>query len=100
MISLHDLHDKHGEHVENDEEVSAPSNDVIVPKDSKFTSSKPYTLSLPFPQRMAKAKLDLQFRKFLEVLKKLYISIPFTETLSQIPSYAKFPKEIFLMKES
>ena len=47
---------------------------------------------------MAKAKLDLQFGKFLEVLKKLYINIPFTETLSQMPSYAKFFKEILSNK--
>ena len=43
---------------------------------------------------MAKAKLDLQFGKFLELLKKLYINIPFTKALSQMPSYAKFFKKI------
>ena len=47
---------------------------------------------------MAKAKLDLQFGKFLKVLNKLYINIPFTETLSQMPSYAKFLKEILSNK--
>ena len=47
---------------------------------------------------MAKAKLDLQFGKFLKVLKKLYINIPFTETLSQMPSYAKLLKEILSKK--
>jgi len=30
-----------------------------VPKDPKITPPKPYTPPLPFPQRMAKAKLDL-----------------------------------------
>jgi len=57
------------EHVQNiEKELSTPSNGVIddavhksneVPKDPKITSAKPYTLPLPFPQRMAKAKLDL-----------------------------------------
>ena len=47
---------------------------------------------------MAKAKLDLQFEKFLEVLKKLYICIPFTDALSEIPSYVKFLKEILSNK--
>jgi len=47
---------------------------------------------------MAKAKLDLQFGKFSEVLKKLYINIPFTDTLSQMPSYTKFLKEILSNK--
>jgi len=43
---------------------------------------------------MAKTKLDLQFGKLLEVLKKLYIDIPFTNALSQMPSHAKSFKEI------
>jgi len=42
---------------------------------------------------MAKAKQDQQFGKFLEVLKKVYINILFTDALSQMPSYAKFLKE-------
>jgi len=47
---------------------------------------------------MSNAKLDLEFEKFLEVLRKLYINIPFTEALSQMPSYAKFLKEILSNK--
>ncbi|KAJ9181196.1 hypothetical protein P3X46_009350 [Hevea brasiliensis] len=53
---------------------------------------------LPFPQRFQKAKLDKQFGKFLEVLKKLYINVPFIDALSQMPSYAKFLKEILSNK--
>jgi len=53
-----------------------------VPKDPKLTSPKPFMPTLPFPRGMAKAKLDLQFGKFLDVLKKLYINIPFTDALS------------------
>ncbi|KAJ9141117.1 hypothetical protein P3X46_031692 [Hevea brasiliensis] len=59
---------------------------------------EPYQPPLPFPQRFQKAKLDKQFGKFLEVLQKLYINIPFTEALSQMPSYAKFLKEILSKK--
>ena len=91
------------EHVENvNHEVPTPSDDVIddvmhkfdeVPKNPEITSPKPYTTPLAFSQRMAKAKLDLQFRKFLEVLKNLYINILFTDALSQMPSYANFLKE-------
>jgi len=87
-VSLHDLHDEHV--VNNENEVSVPSNEVIVDvhkskepfKDSNATSPKSYNLPMPFSQRMAKAKLDLQFGKFLEVLKKLYINIPFPEALT------------------
>jgi len=68
------------------------------PKGSKTISPKPYTPPFSFPQRMAKAKLDSQFGKFLEVLKKLYINIPFTEAPTQMPSYTKFLKEILSNK--
>ncbi|XP_039134169.1 uncharacterized protein LOC120271547 [Dioscorea cayenensis subsp. rotundata] len=53
----------------------------------RYTPPKPYIPPVPFPQRLAKAKLDKQFGKFLEVLKKLYINVPFTEALQQMPSY-------------
>ena len=69
-----------------------------VPEDPKTISPKPYIPPLPFSPRMAKAKLDMQFGKFLDVLKKLYINIPFIEALIQMPSYAKFLKEILSNK--
>jgi len=96
------------EHIKNvAEEESTPSKEVIgdvahkfdeVSKDPKIISPKSCTPPLPFPQRMAKAKLDLQFGKFLELLKKLYINISFTEALIQMSSYAKFLKEILSNK--
>jgi len=90
-----------------EKEVSSPSYDVNnnviedankVFKEPKQTSPKTYTPPLPFPQRMAKVKLDLQFGMFLEIWRKLYINIPFTDALSQMASYAKFLKEIFSNK--
>ncbi|XP_020249345.1 uncharacterized protein LOC109826740 [Asparagus officinalis] len=64
----------------------------------KYMSPAPYKPPLPFPQRLAKAKLEKQFRKFLNILKKLHINIPFTEVISQMPSYDKFLKEILSNK--
>jgi len=56
------------EHIKNvKEEESTPSKEVIgdvvhkfdeVSKDPKIISPKPYTPPLPFPQRIAKVKLD------------------------------------------
>jgi len=45
---------------------------------------------LPFPQRFAKANLDSQFGKCLDMLKKLHVSIPFLDALSQMRLYEKF----------
>ncbi|KAJ9162814.1 hypothetical protein P3X46_022558 [Hevea brasiliensis] len=66
--------------------------------EEKYVPPAPYKPPLPFPQRFHKAQLDKQFGKFLEVLKKLYINIPFTDVISQMPSYAKFFREILSNK--
>ncbi|XP_038696665.1 uncharacterized protein LOC119993559 [Tripterygium wilfordii] len=59
---------------------------------------KAYVPPIPFPQRLKNTKNDSQFSKFLEVFKKLQINIPFAEALEQMPSYAKFMKEILSKK--
>ncbi|XP_021645418.2 uncharacterized protein LOC110638981 [Hevea brasiliensis] len=66
--------------------------------EEKYVPPAPYKPPLPFPQRFHKAQLDKQFGKFLEVLKKLYINIPFTDVISQMPSDAKFLREILSNK--
>ena len=105
ITSDRSLHDKN-EHVEK--EISLPSKKIIykvaykpneVPNDPKIASPKPYTTPLLLHQRMAKGKLDMQFEKFLDVLKKLFINILVTKALTQIPSYAKFLKEILSNKK-
>ncbi|XP_022843147.1 uncharacterized protein LOC111366672 [Olea europaea var. sylvestris] len=58
----------------------------------------PHEPPIPFPQRLKKHKLDQQYSKFLEVFKKFHINIPFAETLVQMPSYAKFLKDILYNK--
>ncbi|XP_057989161.1 uncharacterized protein LOC110632970 [Hevea brasiliensis] len=68
-------------------------------EEEKYVPPPPYKPPLPYPQRFQKAKLDKQFGKFLKVLKKLYINISFTDVISQMPSYAKFLKEILSNKK-
>ncbi|KAJ9128557.1 hypothetical protein P3X46_034882, partial [Hevea brasiliensis] len=67
-------------------------------EEPKYVAPKAYMPPLPFPQRF-EAKLDKQFGKFLEVLKSLHVTIPFTDALAQMPSYAKFLKEILSNKK-
>ena len=59
---------------------------------------KAYKPKVSFPARLVQHNLDKQFSKFLEVFKKLHINIPFTDALAQMPSYAKFLKEILKNK--
>lgn len=55
----------------------------------------PYLPPVPFPQRRTKQELN---EKFVEVLNQLTISIPFTDALIEILSYAKFLKDILSNK--
>ena len=62
------------------------------------TTEAKVSLPVPYPQRLKKHKLDKQFTKFMEVFKKLHISIPFADALEQMPSYVKFMKDILSQK--
>ncbi|XP_057719808.1 uncharacterized protein LOC130934237 [Arachis stenosperma] len=53
---------------------------------------------MPHPQRLQKAYMDKQFSKFLEVLRKFEINIPFVVALEQMLLYAKFMKELLSNK--
>ncbi|XP_021748570.1 uncharacterized protein LOC110714371 [Chenopodium quinoa] len=59
----------------------------------------PYVPKVPFPQRLAQAKLEKKFSKFLNILKKLHINIPFLDAISEMPSYAKFLKDMLSNKK-
>ncbi|CAL2240361.1 unnamed protein product [Prunus armeniaca] len=59
---------------------------------------KSYVPPIPFPQRLKKNKKEAQFSKFLEIFRKLQITIPFGEALDQMPSYGKFLKDILSKK--
>ncbi|WVZ06281.1 hypothetical protein V8G54_019627 [Vigna mungo] len=57
-----------------------------------------YVPTIPFPQRLKKQEQAKQFARFLDVFKKLHINIPFAEALEQMPSYAKFMKDLLSKK--
>ncbi|XP_019161137.1 PREDICTED: uncharacterized protein LOC109157754 [Ipomoea nil] len=69
--------------------------------DQNLTSStvKPYVPPIPYPQRLQKRNQDNNLKRFLEVFKKLQINIPFVEALANMPSYAKYIKEIVSNKK-
>ncbi|KAG8661156.1 hypothetical protein MANES_02G218160v8 [Manihot esculenta] len=80
---------------EGDMKKSTDGNNV---NNEKYIPPKPYMLPIPFPHRFQKVKLDAQFGKLLEMIKSLYMNIPFTKSLSQMPLYDKFIKEILSKK--
>ncbi|XP_050915842.1 uncharacterized protein LOC127130933 [Lathyrus oleraceus] len=71
--------------------------ELVAPKQvvkEKVIEPKP-VIKLPFPARnKKKGKHEKNFEKFLEFFKKLEINIPLLEALEQMPTYAKFMKDI------
>ena len=59
-----------------------------------------YRPLVPFIKRLAKAKCEAKFVKFLEVPKKLQINISFLEGISEMPSNTKLFKESSLIRGS
>ncbi|XP_061338856.1 uncharacterized protein LOC133285617 [Gastrolobium bilobum] len=63
----------------------------------KSLGDNPY-VKAPYPQRLQQHEQKKDFSKFLEIFKKLHINIPIAKDLEQMPSYAKFLKEILTKK--
>ena len=79
---------------ENGDLVSKSEEQDKFEETTKPRPVEPYRPPVPFPQRVAKAKLEAKFGNFLEILKKLQINIPFLDAISEMRSDAKFLKEM------
>lgn len=80
--------------------LTPPEKEVVkeVENEASYFSPHPYKPKVPFPQRIVKDKLEALFTEFVDMIKKLYVNMPFTEVLSQTPTYVKFLKEILSKK--
>ncbi|XP_022635555.1 uncharacterized protein LOC111241484 [Vigna radiata var. radiata] len=67
-------------------------------EDAVKVKEKEYEKPLPYPKVYSRKDREKQFDRFMEPFKKLEITIPFSEALQQIPSYAKFLKELITKK--
>ncbi|XP_021746040.1 uncharacterized protein LOC110711909 [Chenopodium quinoa] len=91
--------EKEGEDKKGDEEVNFEKE--VGDKKSKGKDpidTRKYENPVPYPERVAKRKLNDKFAKFLDVMKGLHIKLPFHEVVTQMPSYAKFLKDILSNK--
>lgn len=57
-----------------------------------------YTPSPSFPKRLAKPKASTFNKEVFDTLQQVKINIPLLDTIKQIPSYAKFLKELCTVK--
>ncbi|XP_058783122.1 uncharacterized protein LOC131657774 [Vicia villosa] len=84
--------------VEKPEEPEKQPNYGVETKDKDYTPPPSYNPPIPYPQRLKQTKIENQYQKFIKVIEKIYVNIPFTEGITKIPSYAKFLKDIISNK--
>ena len=84
--------------IEGDIESEKPQGEKAIRESEKPIVPTPYKPKIPFPQRLVKPSLNAQFKRFVDMLKKIYINVPFTEALSHMPLYAKFLNDILSKK--
>jgi len=68
--------------IEGEIESEKPQGEKALGESKKPIVLTPYKPKIPFPPRLVKPNLDAQFRKFVYMLKRIYINVPFTKALS------------------
>ena len=61
---------------------------------------EPYKPSAPFPRRLASKKQTEQVEKILEIFKQVKVNVPLLDAIQQVPSYAKFLKDMCTRKRT
>ncbi|XP_070056841.1 uncharacterized protein [Nicotiana tomentosiformis] len=75
-------------------EVENPIEEAVAMQPQPIIAKPPR----PFPQRLQKVKDNVAYKKFLDILKQVQISIPLVDILQEVPKYAKYIKEIVANK--
>ena len=76
------------------------SSDPSTSKDKgkEKVDEQPYKPVVPFPNRLANHKLNAHMEKIREMFNQVQINIPLLDAIQQVPSYAKFLKEMCTKK--
>ncbi|GKA05656.1 hypothetical protein Tco_0684776 [Tanacetum coccineum] len=76
---------------------SAPISSPNIPEPN------PHQPPIPYPSRLNKEKLqgkdDIQIHSFLQLFKKIYFNISFSEALAHMPKFEKMVKDLLMNKE-
>ena len=57
-----------------------------------------YAPKPPYPERLVERRLNAKYHKFMECMKGLNLNVPFLEAIKEMPTYAKFLKELLSNK--
>ena len=70
--------------------------DTVIP--SVEDQSKKYVPKAPYPDKLIAPKKSSKYDDILEVFKHVQINIPFLDAIQQVPSHAKFLKDLVTVK--
>ena len=66
-------------------------------KDNKCLTLDANDPSILLPKKLN--DLDSQFQTFLEMMRQLYVTIPYTEAIKDMPNYSHFLREATILRE-
>ncbi|KAH9658411.1 Endonuclease [Citrus sinensis] len=97
-----------GKEVDNKVEMPMTKENQIVPvsvedsspEEKEETNPREYVPKAPFPQRLAKGKKGKSTGEILEIFKQVSVNIPLLDAIKQVPSYAKFLKDLCTKKRN
>ncbi|KAH9724538.1 hypothetical protein KPL70_007523 [Citrus sinensis] len=97
-----------GKEVDNKVEMPVTKENQIVPvnvddspsEEKEETNSQEYVPKAPFPQRLTKGKKGKSTGEILEIFKQVSVNIPLLDAIKQVPSYAKFRKDLCTKKRN
>ena len=78
---------------ETKEEKEVEPEHIIITEDFMKKSMPP-----PFPQALKGKKKDSNYTEILEVLRQVKVNIPLLDMIKQVPTYAKFLKDLCTVK--
>ncbi|KAH9763009.1 hypothetical protein KPL70_001028 [Citrus sinensis] len=97
-----------GKEIDNKVEMPVTKENQIVPvnvedsppEEREEANPREYVPKAPFPQRLAKGKKGKSTGEILEIFKQVSVNIPLLDAIKQVPSYAKFLKDLCTKKRN
>ena len=80
--------------IEEGQEAKEVEPDEMVTKENAVKNSTPP----PFPQALKAKKKSINQAEILEVLRQVKVNIPLLDMIKQVPTYAKFLKDLCTVK--
>ena len=79
---------------------SSSGSDKSEEEETEQIIEPPYEPSTPFPNWLKSKKHTAQMEKILEIFEQVKVNVSFLDAIEQVPSYAKFLKNLYTKKKA